>query len=45
MKDTTRFISGDRTGAVVAGISQGTDDIITRDGYDGFITREQTGRI
>ena len=31
-------------GAVVAGCSKGTDDIITRDGYDG-ITNEQTGRI
>lgn len=40
MKDTTGFISG--TGN---GISQGTGDIITRDGYDGFVAREQTGRF
>lgn len=42
MKDTTRFISGDGLGAVVAGIDL---DSFPRDTYDGFITREQTGRF
>lgn len=42
MKDTARFISGDRTAAVVAGVSRdGYDGLVARDDRDSFVTRTQ----